>query len=435
MGCHTRAQMGGRRRSCIVIVVALVLGVATGCAEARRHRHPGRHHAGSAHWIAAWIASPEGAGPGTAFARGFRDQTIRNVINTSAGGTLVQVRLDNTFGGGSLMIGRAAIGVVERGSALVPGTSEPLTFHGRHSVAIPPGQHMLSDPIQLTVHPFESLAVSVFLPYATGPPTQHDDAKEDNYVAGGDQVLDADPPRFARSLDSWYFISGLEVWDPSPNHGVVVALGDSITNGNGSASGANARWPNDLERRLAALPGGPSLSVVDAGIEGNRVLNPAPCCGPSALTRFDPDVLGQAGVREVIVFEGINDIGFGSSNSPLADPRVDVSAQQIIAGYKQLIARAHAAGLKIFGATLTPFKGSQHWTRAGEAKRDAINAWIRHSGAFDGVIDFARAVADPRDHQRLKPRYDDGDHLHMNDAGYEAMADAVNLAMLLRGVE
>jgi lysophospholipase L1-like esterase len=416
-----------------VIVVALVLGATTGCADAQRHRHAARRDAHAAHWVTSWIASPEGAGPGTAYYRGFHDQTIRNIIYTSAGGTLARVRLDNTFGGGSLMIGRAAIGAVAHGAALVPGTSQQLTFGGKPSVTIARGQHVFSDPIQLTVRPLESLAVSVFLPYATGPPTQHDDAKEDNYVVGGDHVLDPDPTRFAHPLDSWYFVSGLDVWDASPGVGVVVALGDSITNGNGSANGANARWPNDLERRLAAMRGGPALSIVDAGIEGNRVLNPSPCCGPSALSRFDPDVLAQQGVREVIVLEGINDIGFGSSNSPLADPRVDVSAQQIIAGYEQLIARAHAAGLKIFGATLTPFRGSQHWTPAGESKREAINAWIRHGGAFDGVIDFAHAVADPRDRERLNPRYDDGDHLHMNDAGYEAMADAINLAMLLHG--
>jgi len=433
MGCHTRAEMGGRRRTSILIVLGLLLSATTACANAQRHA-PAERHARAGHWLASWIASPQASSPESAFNGGFRDQTIRNVIYTSAGGSLARVRFDNTFGSGSLLIGRAAIGVVAPGGELVPGSSLKLTFGGRRSIAIAPGQQAYSDPVHLAVRPFESLAVSLFMPQPTGPPTQHADAKEANYVVAGDHVLARGPSGGVRPLSAWYFVSGLDVWDPPRDLGAVVALGDSITNGNGSTSGANARWPNDLERRFYAR-GGSVLSVLDAGIEGNRVLNPSPCCGQSALTRFSRDVLGQAGVKEVIVLEGINDIGFGSSNSPLAVPRVDVTAAQVIAGYQQLIARAHAAGLKIFGATLTPFKGSQHWTAAREAKRDAINAWIRHGGAFDGVIDFARAVADPRDRSRLNPRYDDGDHLHMDDAGYQAMANAINLAMLLRGAK
>jgi lysophospholipase L1-like esterase len=417
-------------------IVGLVLGLTAATSRRGASVRPAAHVAPSGgaaggRWIASWTASPEAAPPGSAFSGGFRDQTIRNVIYTSAGGTLARVRLDNTFGSQPLVVGRAAIGVVRQGATLVPGTSLALTFAGRRSTLIPPGGQALSDPIHLTVHPLQSLAVSVFVPQPTGPPTQHDDAEEPNYVVAGDHVLAGGPPSFALPLDSWYLVSGLDVWAPGHGHAAVVALGDSITNGDGTVSGANARWPNDLERRLYARPGGSLLSVVDAGIDGNRVLNPSPCCGQSALARFGRDVLSQAGVREVIVLEGINDIGFGSS-SPLAVPRVAVSAQQIIAGYEQLIAHAHAAGLKIFGATLTPFKRSQTWTPAREATRDAVNAWIRHSGAFDGVIDFARAVADPRDRQRLDPRYDYGDHLHMDDAGYQAMADAINLAMLLR---
>jgi lysophospholipase L1-like esterase len=426
------------------LVIGAIVGVVLGLTSSASDRAPSLHGAahgaalrpaGPGRWIASWIASPEAPGPGSAVTIGFDDQTVRNVIYTSAGGTLARVRFDNTFGSRPLLIGRAAIGVVERGATIVPGSSLTLTFAGRRSTLILPGQQAVSDPVHLAVRALESLAVSLFLPQQTGPPTQHDDAKELNYVVAGDHVLARGPSRDARQLGSWCLISGLDVWTPGRQHAAVVALGDSITNGNGSLGGANARWPNDLERRLYARPGGSILSVVDAGIDGNRVLNPSPCCGESALARFGRDVLSQSGVREVILFEGINDIGFGSSNSPLAVPRVGVSAQQIIAGYEQLIARAHAAGLKIFGATLTPFEGSQNWTRAREAARDAVNAWIRHSHKFDGVIDFAHAVADPRDPKRLNPHFDDGDHLHMDDAGYQAMADAVNLAMLLRGVK
>jgi lysophospholipase L1-like esterase len=429
-----------------VVVAGLLLGLtvawATACAAGSRP-----HDAAAAvpaqvivsksavptgdRWIASWSGSPEAAAPTTPFAGGFRDRTVRNVIFTSAGGTMVRVRLDNTFGQRAREVGGAAIAIAGPGAAVLPGTSVPLTFAGAGSTVIPAGGELFSDPIQLVVRPLERLAVSVFLPGATGPPTEHDDTHELNYQAGGDQVLAGGASGWHSPLDPWYFVAGLDVW--SSDRGAVVALGDSITNGDGTFTGANASWPDDLARRLAALPG-PALSVVDAGIDGNRLLHATSCCGPSAISRFGRDVLRQSGVAEVIVLEGINDITSGTSSDPFTAPHVNVSAQEIIAGYRQLISRAHAAGLKIFGSTLTPFAGSQYWSPAGEAKREAVNSWIRSSGAFDGVIDFARAVADPRDPERLNPRFDWGDHLHMNDAGYRAMANAVNLTMLLRGL-
>ena len=205
----------------------------------------------------------------------------------------------------------------------------------------------------------------------------------------------------------------------------MVAFGDSITDGVGSSLGADARWPNDLARRLDALAD-PTLAVADEGIGGNRVLASARCCGASAEARFGRDALDQPGVRDVIVLEGINDIGFSA-----ALPGPGVSAAQIIAGYQQLIAQAHARSLKIFGATLLPFQGARPYTAAGEATREAVNTWIRTSGAFDGVIDFDAVMRDPADPLRLNPAYDSGDHLHPNDAGYQAMADAISLKMLL----
>ena len=432
------------RRSWWVLIAGLALGwtagLSTACgsgARARREstvaplviapRLPTRGH-----WVASWIASPEAAAPASPFAGGFSDETIRNIIYTSAGGTLARIRLDNTFGSRALEIGGAAIAVAGPGPGTVPGTSVPVSFAGRASAVIAPGRQVFSDPVWLAVRPLERLAVSVFVPGTTGRPTEHYDAHQTNYLATGDRVLAAGASAWGSPLGSWYFLSGLDAWS-SVRVGALVALGDSITNGNGSVTGANARWPNDLARRLASLSG-QTLSVVDAGVEGNRVLNPSPCCGSSALARFGRDVLGQSGVAEVIVLEGINDITYSRSSSPLTVPHTNVSAQRIIAGYQRLIERAHAAGLKIFGATLTPFAGSQHWTPAGEAKREAINAWIRSSGAFDGVIDFARSLAAPGHPQRLDPRYDDGDHLHPNDAGYQAMANAVSLAGLLRGI-
>jgi lysophospholipase L1-like esterase len=210
----------------------------------------------------------------------------------------------------------------------------------------------------------------------------------------------------------------------------VVALGDSITAGVGSTLNADANWPDDLARRLATTTG-PTLSVVDQGIAGNRVLNNTPCCGQSALTRFDRDVLAQTGVRDVILLEGINDIGFAHGTNPMTVPHTAVTAQQLITGYEKLIAAAHGAGLRIFGATMLPFKGAGYWTAQGERVRDAVNRWIITSGAFDGVINLAAAVADPANPQRLNPAYDSGDHLHPDDAGYRAMANAIDIPLLL----
>jgi lysophospholipase L1-like esterase len=250
------------------------------------------------------------------------------------------------------------------------------------------------------------------------------------YVATGARAADAAAAPFVTRTRSWYFLDGVDVLAPTRDAGTVVALGDSITDGVTAPINANARWPDDLARRLAARRG-PTLSVVDEGIGGNRVLNDSLCCGVDAVVRFQHDVLAQAGVRDVILLEGINDIGFSQSRDPLTSPHTNVSALQIVDGYAEIIALAHAAGVKVFGATLTPFAGARYWTPAGEAKREAVNRWIETSGAFDGVIDFAAAVADPADPEQLAPAFDSGDHLHPNAAGFRAMAQAVNLAQLL----
>jgi lysophospholipase L1-like esterase len=294
---------------------------------------------------------------------------------------------------------------------------------------IPPGAEVASDPVLLAVGPAAHLAVSIYLPGPTGPATQHADAEQVNYVATGSHVMGG-AGAFRDRTHAWFFLSGVDVLSPRRTLGSVVALGDSITDGVGSPTDANARWPNFLAARVDDGTGR-LLAVVDEGIGGNRMLNAAACCGVSAIARFERDVREQPGARSVILLEGINDIGYSRSHGLLTAPHTAVSPTQIVEGYQRIVTLAHTAGLKVFGGTLTPFQGARYWSPGGEADREAVNNWIRTSGAFDGVIDFAAAVADPSDPERLNPRYDSGDHLHPNAAGYRAMANAVSLTALL----
>jgi lysophospholipase L1-like esterase len=382
------------------------------------------------HWVATWGAAPQAATTGNLSGVGFRDATIREIVFTSAGGARVRVRLTNAFGSAPLRIGRAAVALAADGAQTVGGSTTPLYFDGRRSTVIPPGAEVTSDPTLLAVGPATDLAISLYLPGPTGPATQHADAEQVNYVATGLHVAGGSGPFKART-HSWYFLAGVDVLSPRRTLGTVVALGDSITDGVGSPTGADARWPNFLAARLNT-DSGSTLAVVDAGIGGNRVLSPAPCCGVSAIARFQRDVGEQPGARDVILLEGINDIGYSQNHGAFTAPHTNVSALAIVEGYEQIVTLAHTDGLKVFASTLTPFQGARYWTPAGEAKRQAVNHWIRTSRAFDGVIDLARVVADPADPERLDQKYDSGDHLHPNAAGYQAMAAAINLAPLLR---
>ncbi|HTT30567.1 MAG TPA: SGNH/GDSL hydrolase family protein [Solirubrobacteraceae bacterium] len=415
----------------VVCASLIPMGLASAASPSHQTRRSGnswdpRNHPG---WVSTWAASPQVATPGTLSATGFTDQTVRNVVFSSVGGNLVRVRFTNTFGTTPLQIGSASIAVAGTGAG-TSGSAVPLTFGGQSSILIPDGAEALSDPVRLRVPALQDLDVSVFLPQATGAATQHSDAQQVNYVGSGDQTLDTSGTPFTMQTQSWYFVDSVDVVGQRNDLGTLVAFGDSITDGYQSTVNANARWPNDLARRLDARR--ETLAVADEGISGNRVLNDSLCCGVNALSRFDRDVVDRAGAKEVILLEGINDIGFSQLTGVAGtSPNTDVSAAQIIAGYQQIIAQAHAAGLKIFGGTLTPFKGASYYSDDGEKKREAVNNWILTSGAFDGVIDFAKVVADPSDPTMMNPSYDSGDHLHPNDAGYQAMANAIPLRLLL----
>lgn len=346
----------------------------------------------------------------------------------------MRVRLSNEFGTEPVAIGPVHIALHATGSAIQSGSDHGVTFGGKPTVILPKGGSALSDPVRMDIAALQELAVSLYLPAGSGPSTVHATGIQTVYFSGtGDATaVTAFPP--GETDDSRYFLTDVEVATAGQARTLVI-LGDSITDGVGSTLDRNLRWPDVLAGRLQANPALASISVANSGIAGNRLLHDegSRFVGPSALSRFDRDALNKPGVRWILLHEGINDIGAAGM---LATPEDAVSAAQIIAGMKTLIARAHAKGIKIWGGTLLPFEGltllKNYYSEAGEAKRQAVNAWIRSSGAFDTVVDFDQVVRDPVHPGRLLPAYDSGDHLHPNVAGYQAMAAAIDLRWLTR---
>ena len=381
-----------------------------------------------ARWVGTWSASPQTAEPPIVAPTpaAFDNQTIRQVLRTSISGQRVRVRLTNEFGTAPLAIGAVTIARHAGGAAIVAGSDRPLHFSGRTAFTIPAGAPALSDPIDFDVPAVGNIVVSIHLPKPTPASTFHSLGVATTYVSGtGDYTATPVLPTLTTTT-SWFFVSGVSV-EAGKREAAIVALGDSITDGFASTVDTNRRWPNLLAQRLQSGPRTRHLAVLNHGISGNRTL--WDLFGPNAQARLDRDVLAAPGAKWVIFLEGINNIGlpgaFGFANQV-------VSADDIIAGHRQLIARAHERGLKIFGCTLTPFEGTifpGYYTPEGEVKRQAVNHWIRSSGAFDAVIDFDRAVRDPAHPTQILPAYDSGDHLHPNDAGYQAMADFIDLRL------
>jgi lysophospholipase L1-like esterase len=352
------------------------------------------------------------------------------MATVSIAGKQIRVVLSNEYGNRPLKIGAAQVARADKGSAIAAGSSKPLTFGGSPSVVIPPGAPAISDPVDLAVPALGTLAVSFFVPDVTPVTTFHWDAVQTTYVVAGNKVgetdFKADSTFTARILLSEILV------DRPAGARAIVTFGDSITDGNNSTVDTNRRWPDVLAQRLVAA-GGPPVAVLNQGVSGARILTDR--MGVNALARFDRDVLRHRYADTVILMMGINDIGWPDS---ILEPNTPApSAEDVIAGYKQLIARAHLHKMRILGATLTPFadtfKGSPlegYYSPAKEQKRLAINKWIRESGAFDGVVDFDAVVRIPDRPSFIQAAFDSGDHLHPNDAGYKAMADSIDLKLL-----
>ena len=392
-------------------------------------------HAAELHWARSWAASAQaptaamGAFPGSPT---FNDQTIRQAVRLSGGGREVRIRFTNEYGTKPLTIGSAHLALAADGGAIQPGSDHVLTFGGKPTAVVPAGAPLLSDPVEMTVPALSKLSISVYLPGQVDACTCHGTGMETGYVVSGDMTAAAALPG-ATTIAVRAEISAVEVGSETSAK-TIVAFGDSITDGIGSTVDADRRWPDQLAERL--LSRGPSaVFISNEGISGNRVLNGG--FGDSALSRFDRDVLATPGLGYVIVFEGINDIGisympkadgpFAAFMKAFAGP--PVTADDIIAGYKQLIARAHQHGVKIYGATITPYEGAGTYSPEGEAVRQAVNAWIRTGGGFDGVLDFDAAIRDPAHPGQIKDGFHMGDHLHGSDAGYKAIADSIDLSL------
>jgi lysophospholipase L1-like esterase len=389
-------------------------------------------------WIGAWSASPQPDWGADFFApvgipRSLRDQTIRQVARVSLGGDQVRIELSNEYGDLPMAVGGARVAKAGADGSIDPATDTALTFGGEPSATIPPGAVIWSDPADLPVAALDSLAVSLYLPGITPTTTWHNDGRQTAWIGAGDQTA---APKIEADLttNSRIFLSGILV-DAKPGARAIVLFGDSITDGDASTPNENHRWPDVLAERIAAT--GANVSVLNEGISGARVLTDR--MGTNALARFDEDVLSHPHADTVVVMMGINDIGWPDSVLvPEGEPAP--SADDIIAGYKQLIERAHAHGFKIIGATLTPFEDTfqggpieGYYNPEKEAKRTAVNEWIRNGGGFDAVIDFDKLAADPANPKHIKAEFDSGDHLHPNDAGYAAMANSVDLTVL--GIE
>jgi lysophospholipase L1-like esterase len=374
------------------------------------------------HWVGTWTAAPAPAEAGA-----ISNQTLRMNPRVSIGGDRVRVRISNAYGVRPLLVGAAWLGLRDKGPAVIPDSHKKLTFGGAESATAAAGSFLVSDPVAFELPSLADITVSVYLPgdlpLSFGITGRY--ARQTNYISPPGNFASSAVMPVGSITGEWFFVSGIDVL-ASPDTGAVIALGDSLTDANISTMDAYCRWPDQLARRLLGRRGGRPMGVMNQGLGGNRILHDIR--GDSGLRRFDRDVVAQPGVTHVIVMLGTNDL-----RNRWAKPEEEVTADQMIAGLKQLAVRARTAGIKIFGATLTPFENETFllgaWTPIREQTRQTVNEWVREGGAFDAVVDFDRALRDPEHPTSMLPIYDCGDHLHPSDLGYNKMGDAIDLSL------
>jgi lysophospholipase L1-like esterase len=433
-GAPFKASGGALRSCCWMLLVSALVVLGSTKSTANFNRDDKR-------WIGTWAAAPQPPLPG--HPQSFQNQTLRLIVHTSAGGTKVRIKISNSFGDQPLLIGAAHIARRSAAADIDPISDRTLKFNGHSSTTIPARSMVVSDPVDLKVPALSDLAISLFLPETTLAMTLHILAMQTNYFSTqtGDFTAAVKFP-FAKTIHSWPFLTGVDV-EASPGGAAIVAFGSSLTDGDGSTLDTNRRWPDVLAERLQKDANQTAeVGVLNLGIIGNRLLNDSPqqpgfpygaALGQAGLVRFERDVLAQAGVKYVIVGLGINDIAFPGSLTPLSEM---MTAEGIISGYRQLIARAHQKGIRVIGTTNPPFENSfvgeppiTFYTPEKEIVRQKVNAWILSSGEFDAVLDFDAVVRDPSHPTQLLPIYDSGDHLHPNNAGCIAEGNAIPLSL------
>ena len=384
-------------------------------------------------WVASWGSSQQVPEPQNELPPDdLRDATVRQIVHLSVGGSAVRVHLSNAFGTEALHFTSVHIArpLSPSSSAIDPASDHALMFAGQAAVTVPPGAEFFSDPVNYPAAPLSDLAVTFHLDVPPASETGHPGSRATSYYVHGDAVSAPTLPD-AKHVDHWYQLSEIDV-EGVPGAASAVALGDSITDGHGATTNGNDRWTDVFASRLQNSPATRNIGVSNQGIGGNHLLTDG--LGPNVLARFDRDVLAPAAVRWVIVFEGVNDLGGVARNGEVPPAQHGEMVQRAIAAYEQIVLRAHAHGLRVYGATITPYAGSNYYHPGplSEADRQAVNQWIRGAGHFDAVIDFDAVVRDPEHPDRLLPAFDCGDHLHPSPAGYKAMGSAIPLELFVR---